>query len=105
MQDFLLWRPAKGLEAHSHPLADDQQDVGWAEKQIPAPQPPGFGAQAKQPFQAAVLHPLWRLPQHPGSNGKGRAHSYNGQPDAVTELVGPHLLPWTAKACKDDVRP
>ena len=69
-----------------------------------APQAPRLSAQPEQPFQSAVLHPLWRLPQCSRQKWKSSPDGENGELQTVSEFIRPYFLAWAAQANKDDLR-
>src|SRR3954452_541716 len=93
-----------GMKTPAKPLAGDEEQICRAQQEISTPEPPGLSTEPEQPFQPAILHPLRRLPQRTGKKRKSGPYRENRQLDAVSELVGPHLLAGAAQANKHNLR-
>jgi len=93
-----------GVKTKAQPLAGDKEQICRAQQKISAPQPPGLSAQPEQPFQSAILHPLWRLPQRSRQKRKSGSNRQNGYLETISEFICPYLLAWAAQANKNNLR-
>src|SRR5258708_13716465 len=72
--------------------------------QVPAPQPPRFRSQAKQPFQSVLPHPLRGLLQLPDIQIEGPSDpEHDCRQEHLSMLIHPALLLGAAESDPDAV--